>query len=85
LIDFLLFLRLRTDCNADNTTLLLKKWTGQVEKKYAKVDFLEKECGRPEEKHPFQKDDERRRHVESLRDDALNFARSTGLDYVLVW
>ncbi|OQV23556.1 Glycosyltransferase 25 family member [Hypsibius exemplaris] len=74
---------IRTDCNADNTTSLLLKWTSMVRKTYAKVDFYESECWRPNEKNLFHADDERRQHVQSRRDDALDYGRTAGLDFVL--
>ncbi|XP_055353599.1 LOW QUALITY PROTEIN: procollagen galactosyltransferase 1-like [Paramacrobiotus metropolitanus] len=74
---------IRTDCNMDQTSELLKKWQQGTNGVYAAVDLEVLPCSLPHEKYPFAMDDTRARHVEMLRDTAMATSRQLAYDFVM--
>uniref|UniRef100_A0A6I8NV19 Cerebral endothelial cell adhesion molecule n=1 Tax=Ornithorhynchus anatinus TaxID=9258 RepID=A0A6I8NV19_ORNAN len=74
-----------TDHNEDNTTQMLQEWLAAVGKDYASVTWRPQGEPRsyPEEEGPKHWTRERYQFLMELRQEALDFARSWGADYIL--
>ncbi|XP_072488682.1 inactive glycosyltransferase 25 family member 3 isoform X2 [Notamacropus eugenii] len=74
-----------TDHNVDNTTEILQEWLAAVGKDYAEVVWRPEGEPRlyPDEESPKQWTKERHQFLMELKQEALDFARAWGADYIL--
>ncbi|KAM9067583.1 inactive glycosyltransferase 25 family member 3 [Sarcophilus harrisii] len=74
-----------TDHNVDNTTEILQEWLTAVGKDYAEVVWRPEGEPRlyPDEESPKQWTKERHQFLMELKQEALDFARAWGADYIL--
>ncbi|XP_044517284.1 inactive glycosyltransferase 25 family member 3 [Gracilinanus agilis] len=74
-----------TDHNVDNTTEILQEWLAAVGKEYAEVVWRPEGEPRlyPDEESPKQWTKERHQFLMELKQEALDFARAWGADYIL--
>ena len=76
--------RIRTDHNEDNTSAILSEWTRNVAGDYAAVSFEESKEWLYPTSDPFSMPDERYLRLTQLRQQALEEARNSSSDYLLV-
>ncbi|XP_064395723.1 procollagen galactosyltransferase 2-like isoform X3 [Halichondria panicea] len=73
---------IRTDHNGDNTTAILAEWAENVKLVYKSVDLKSSDEWLYPNLDPFEEHDERFVHVAQLRQEGLEAARRSGVDYL---
>ena len=76
--------RVYTDHNADNTSAVLREWTKGAEAVYNRVVLHEMEEWVYHSRAPYDWHEERYLHVSKLRQEALDTARLSGADFLMV-
>ena len=73
-----------TDHNEDNTSVILQEWATNALSTYRSIEYEQQTEWTYSSKEPFEWHHDRLQHICTLRQRAMDDARSLGADYVFV-